>query len=46
MAQLNFTEKINEATKNITSPEQDLGKGLMMPFNGANAGVIAAQCIQ
>lgn len=38
MAQLNFTEKINEATKNITSPEQVLGKGLMMPFNGANAG--------
>lgn len=41
MASLNFSDKITEVTKNITSPEQVLGKGLMMPFNGSNAGVIA-----
>lgn len=38
MAQLDFSDKIAEASKNITSPEQVLGKGLIMPFNGANAG--------
>jgi hypothetical protein len=41
MASLDFSDKIKEVSKNITSPEQMLGKGLMQPFNGANAGVIA-----
>lgn len=39
MASLNFTDKINEASKNITSMEQMLGSGLLQPFNGTNAGV-------
>ena len=46
MAQLDFGEKIIEATKDITSIEQVLGKGLLMPFNGTNAGVMDAQCIR
>jgi hypothetical protein len=41
MAGLDFSNKIEEASKNITRPEQMLGKGLMQPFNGCNAGVIA-----
>lgn len=38
MAGLDFTEKIQEASKNITNLEQMIGKGLMQPFNGTNAG--------
>lgn len=38
MATLNFTEKINEASGKITQIEEMLGKGLMQPFNGTNAG--------
>ena len=35
---IDFSDKIAEASKNITSIEQMLGKGLRQPFNGANAG--------
>lgn len=38
MGQLDFTDKMNEISKTIESPEHMLGKGLLMPFNGANAG--------
>lgn len=38
MASLNFSDKINEVTKDIKSPEQVLGNGLRQPFNGTNAG--------
>ena len=38
MANLNFIDKVNEATKDITSLEQIIGKGLLEPFNGSNAG--------
>lgn len=38
MAGLDFTEKMQEASKNITKLEQMIGKGLMQPFNGTNAG--------
>ena len=38
MAGLDFTEKMQEASKNITNLEQMIGKGLMQPFNGTNAG--------
>ena len=38
MATLNFSDKINEVTKTVTSSEQILGKGLLQPFNGSNAG--------
>ena len=38
MAGLNFSDKIAEAAEKITSPEQVLGKGLLQPFNGSNAG--------
>ena len=38
MATLNFAEKINEASGKITQIEEMLGKGLMQPFNGTNAG--------
>lgn len=35
---LDFSNKIEEVSKNITAPEQMLGTGLLQPFNGANAG--------
>ena len=35
---IDFSDKIAEASKNITSMEQILGKGLAQPFNGSNAG--------
>lgn len=35
---LDFSDKIAEVSKNITSPEQMLGTGLLQPFNGTNAG--------
>ena len=38
MASLDFTEKMEEVSANITSPEQMLGKGLRQPFNNTNAG--------
>lgn len=38
MAGLDFSDKIAEVTENISSMEQILGKGLLQPFNGANAG--------
>lgn len=38
MAALDFLDKINEVSQNISTPEQVLGKGLIMPFNGANSG--------
>lgn len=38
MAGLDFASKIADISKNIKSPEQMLGKGLLEPFNGANAG--------
>jgi DNA-directed RNA polymerase beta subunit len=38
MAGLNFSQQIEESTKNLTSLEQMSGKGLMQPFNGTNAG--------
>lgn len=38
MADLNFTDKVNEASKNITAPEQMIGKGLLQPMNGLNSG--------
>ena len=38
MAGLNFSQQIEENTKNLKSMEQVLGKGLMQPFNGCNAG--------
>ena len=36
MGQLDFTDKMNEISKTIESPEHMLGKGLLMPSNGAN----------
>lgn len=39
MAQLDFSDKIAEASANIERPEQMLGKGLLQPFNGTNSGV-------
>lgn len=41
MAGLNFSDKMSEVSQNITNMEKMLGKGLMQPFNGSNAGVIA-----
>lgn len=38
MAGLDFSSKITEVSKDITSLEQMLGSGLMQPFNNANAG--------
>jgi len=38
MANLNFSAQIKENTKNLDSIEQILGKGLMQPFTGSNAG--------
>ena len=38
MAGLDFSNKIAEATENITSLEQMLCSGLLQPFNNANAG--------
>lgn len=38
MASLNFSEKINENTKDMRSMEDLLGKGLLEPFNNTNAG--------
>lgn len=38
MAQLGFSDKIAEISKTIETPEHMLGKGLLQPFNGANAG--------
>lgn len=38
MAGLDFSDKIAEASKNITSLEQMLCSGLMQPFNGSNSG--------
>ena len=35
---LNFSDKIEEASKKITSPEQMLGKGLFQPFSNTNSG--------
>ena len=35
---LNFLEKMDEASKNISKPEEMLGRGLRQPFNGCNAG--------
>ena len=39
MADLSFVDKVQEATKDIASPEQVIGRGLVEPFNGANSGV-------
>lgn len=41
MATLNFSDKITEVSENINNIEQMLGKGLLQPFNGSNAGVLA-----
>ena len=38
MGSLNFVDQMEEVSKNITSPEQMLGRGLRQPFNGCNAG--------
>lgn len=38
MANLNFSERIEENTKGITSMEQLLGKSLTQPFTNTNAG--------
>ena len=38
MGSLNFLDQMEEVSKNITSPEQMLGRGLRQPFNGCNAG--------
>ena len=38
MAGLDFSQKIEEVSKDINSMEQMLGKGLLQPFNGCNAG--------
>ena len=38
MAGLDFSDKIAEASQNITSLEQMLCSGLMQPFNNSNAG--------
>ena len=46
MAGLDFSNKIAEASENITSMEQMLCSGLLQPFNGTNAGVNVAQHIQ
>ena len=32
MGQLDFTDKMNEISKTIESPEHMLGKGLLMPL--------------
>ena len=37
MANLNFSNKVNEAAKRITKPEQMLGVGLLQPFNNTNS---------
>ena len=38
---INFSDKMAEVSKSIdpNKMESMLGKGLLMPFNGANAGV-------
>lgn len=46
MAQLDFSDKMEQASANITKMEQMLGSGLLQPFNGTNAGVMDAQCIR
>lgn len=38
MANLNFSERIEENSKDITSIEQVLGKSLRQPFTNTNAG--------
>lgn len=38
MAILGYLEKVSNNTKDITSMEQIIGKGLMMPFNNTNSG--------
>ena len=38
MATLDFSDKIAEASSNINNIEEMLGKGLLQPFNGSNAG--------
>lgn len=38
MAGLDFTDKINEASQNITNMEQMLGSGLAQPFNNTGSG--------
>lgn len=38
MAALDFSDKIEEASSNINNIEEMLGKGLLQPFNGTNAG--------
>ena len=38
MAKLDFFEKLDDAAKDLPSIEHMLGKGLMQPFSGANAG--------
>lgn len=38
MAKLDYTDKINDASKNIDRMEQLLGKCLIQPFSGSNAG--------
>lgn len=38
MAKLDFFEKLDESSSKLPSVEHMLGKGLMQPFSGANAG--------
>lgn len=38
MSSLNYSDKMEEVTKDITSVESILGNGLRQPFNGANSG--------
>ena len=38
MAGINFSEKVEEYSKDLPSMEYMLGKGLKMPFNNTNAG--------
>ena len=38
MAGLDFSDKVQEASKNLNSMEEMLGKGLLQPFSNLNAG--------
>jgi len=46
MANLGFSEKIAENTKDIDSLEQILGKSLLQVFTNTNAGANSGQYIQ
>ncbi len=45
MANLGFSERIEENTKDLKSMEQMLGKSLRQPFTNTNAGADSCQYI-